>query len=59
MMTREQQALAASELTLASALAQYVKCCIACRDAELIERLGRKFKEPATIARMRELLRDE
>lgn len=60
-MNREQaaEALAASELALATALANYTRQIILIRDLRLVERLEKRFKNPATISRMRELLRDE
>jgi hypothetical protein len=50
--------LAEAEAILAAGLAGYVKAVIAIRDAELVERLQRRFKDPATVAKMKELLRE-
>lgn len=59
-MNQEQQQarLAPVEATLAAALHGYFRELSAIRDADLIERLQRRFKDPATIAKMRELLRE-
>jgi hypothetical protein len=60
-MTKEQAAeeLAASELALATALANYTRQIILLRDLRLVERLEKRFKDRSTISKLQELLRDE
>ncbi|BBO35544.1 hypothetical protein [Lacipirellula parvula] len=59
-MSKEQAAaaLAASEALLAQGLAAYCRAVIQTRDYDLIERLKKRFKDPATVTKMEDLLNE-